>query len=197
MIAYAFWHSPAAGVADFEYEAALAAFIAELSGAGIPGLIRCRSIRFEQLPWVAGRAAYQDWYELDGTSGLDSLEVGAVRAAMEAPHAAIARMSGTGIGGLFASRSEPDPDLRGPIAEQSIAWVDKPAGVAYGPFVAGLRAAIDPGGALWQRRLSLGPAGEFCLWLPGDGPSSYEIPATELPPGSLVVHGAVVASSPG
>jgi hypothetical protein len=193
VIAYAFWHSPAAGVARVEYEAALATFMRELSGAGIPGLRRCRSVRFERLPWVAGRPAYQDWYEMDGTATLDPLEAGAVRAALEAPHAAVARLAGTGTGGLFASRSEPDPDLLGRVPEPFIAWVDKPAGVAYGPFVAGLRAAVEPGGALWQRRLALGPAREFCLWLPREGPSWREAAATEVPPGSLVVHGAVVA----
>jgi len=53
---------------------------------------------------------------------------GAVRAAMEAPHAAIARLAGTGIGGLFAGRSESDTDLSAPTTEPSIAWVDKPLG---------------------------------------------------------------------
>ena len=179
-----------------EYEAALATFMDELSAAGIPGLKRCRSIRFEELPWVAGRPAYQDWYELDGTAGLDALEAGAVRAAMEAPHAAIARLAGTGIGGLFAGRSESDADLTRPSAEPAFAWVDKPAGVGYGPFVAGLRAAIGPRGTLWQRRLSLGPAREFCLWPPDDDPRLHEVPVIALPPGSLIVRGAVVASFP-
>lgn len=196
MIAYAFWHSPAAGVTTGAYEAALSTFMDELSGAGIPGLRSCRSIRFEELPWVGGRPAYQDWYELNGTAGLDALEAGAVRAAIEAPHAVIARLAGTGVGGLFAGRSETDTDLSGPSAEPSIAWVDKPVGVAYGTFLAGLRAAIGPRGALWQRRLSLGPAREFCLWLPGDDLWLRDAPATALPPGSLIVRGAVVASSP-
>ena len=115
-------------MARLEYEAALATFMSELSGAGIPGLRRCRSVRFERLPWVAGRPAYQDWYELDGTAALDPLEAGAVLAALEAPHAAVARLAGTGTGMLFASRSEPDPDLLGRVAEPLIAWVDKPAG---------------------------------------------------------------------
>jgi hypothetical protein len=195
VIAYVFWHSPAAGVAEGEYEGALALFFRQLSGSGIPGLRQCRSIRFEQLPWVAGRPVYQDWYELEDTAALDSLEAGAVRAAMEAPHAAITRLAGVGMGGLFASRSEPDRHPLEPLAEPRIAWVDKPAGMAYGPFVSGLMTAVEPGGALWQRRLSLGPAREFCLWLPGDRLSSREVPATDLPPGSLVVRGAVVASS--
>jgi hypothetical protein len=176
VIAYAFWHSPAAGVPEAEYEAALAAFVDHLAGAGIPGLRRCRSAKFDELPWIPKRPGYQDWYELDDSAALDALETGAVRAAMEATHAAIARLSGAGSGGLFAARSESsgdsvDPPVAEPGARVRIAWVDKPASSAYGPFIAGLSAAVEPAGQVWQRRLSLGPAREFCLWLPGDGPS--------------------------
>jgi len=93
------------------------------------------------------------------------------------------------------SRSNPDPHPRGPIGAARIAWVDKPVGTPYGPFVAGLRAAVEPRGALWQLRLSLGPAREFWLWLPEDGASPGADPAAELPAGSLVVRGMVVASA--
>ena len=106
MIAYAFWHSPAAGVPEDEYEAVLATFMGELFTAAIPGLRRIRSIRFEGLPWVAASPAYQDWYELEETAALAALEAGAVRASMAAPHAAIARLAGIGSGGLFARRSD-------------------------------------------------------------------------------------------
>ena len=92
-------------------------------------------------------------------------------------------------------RARSEPRWKRPTPP-SPGWVDKPVGVAYGPFLAGLRAAIGPRGVLWQRRLSLGPAREFCLWLPGDGLSLREVPATALPPGSLIVRGTVVASSP-
>jgi hypothetical protein len=194
VIAYAFWHSPAAGVPEEAYEAALAAFMGELSAAAVPGLRRCQSIRFEGLPWVAASPAYQDWYELDGTAVLDALEAGAVRAAMAAPHAAIARLAGIGSGGLFARRSDSERVPRASIGGARIAWVDKPAGTTYSSFIAGLLTAVEPGGELWQRRLSLGPGREFCLRLPEDGPSPGEVSAA-LPAGSLIVRGTIVASA--
>jgi hypothetical protein len=194
VIAYSFMHSPAAGVAPADYEAALADFIAALAGAGIAGLRRCRSVRFEVLPWVPGRPAYQDWYELDGSAALDTLERGAVAAAMEARHSAVARLAGNGSGGLFASRSDGSSLVFADGWEPRVAWIDKPAGAPYGSFVAGLRDAVEPVGEVWQRRLSLGPGREFCLWLPA-ARGSDEGPTAGLPAGSLIVSGLVVAAS--
>jgi hypothetical protein len=186
-------HSPAAGVVQADYEAALVEFIAALAAAGIDGLRRCRSVRFRGLPWVPGRPAYQDWYELDGSASLDTLERGAVAAAMEASHAAVARLAGNGSGGLYVSRSDGWSIAFANGSESRVAWIDKPAGAPYGSFVAGLRDAVEPLGEVWQRRLSLGPGREFCLWLPA-ARGSDDAPPAGLPAGSLIVPGVVVAA---
>jgi hypothetical protein len=194
VIAYSFWHSAAAGVAATEYEAALAGFVSSLANAGIEGLRGCRSVRFDGLPWVPGRPAYQDWYELDGSAALDTLEKGAIAAAVDASHAAIARLASNGSGGMFACRSDGPSRAPVPGTELRVAWIDKPAGAPYGSFVAGLRGAVEPRGEVWQRRLSLGPGREFCVWLPPASRSDEGSPSG-LPAGSMVLSCVVVASS--
>jgi hypothetical protein len=194
VIAYSFWHSADTGVVESEYEAALRAFMRQLLATGVPGLERCRSIRFDGLPWVPGRPAYQDWYELEDSTALDSLESGATTSAVAAPHSTIARLAGHGAGGLFRSRSD-WPAARFPEeAEARVIWLDKPAGMRYEPFGAWLRAAVAPSASIWQRRLAMGPGKEFCLWQPPDGRSDAAV-ADGLAPGSVVLRGQVVASS--
>jgi hypothetical protein len=195
VIAYSFWHSAAAGVAESEYDAALGAFMRQLLATGVPGLTRCRSIRFEGLPWVPGLPAYQDWYELEGSSALDSLEAAAVTSAMAAPHSAIARLAGHGSGGLFRSRSDLPAAAHFPEGSETwVTWLDKPAGVQYHPFREWLTEAVAPRASIWQRRLAMGPGKEFCVWLPPDGRSDAA-PDVGLPSGAIVVRGRVMASS--
>ena len=40
----------------------------------------------------------------------------------------------------------------------------KPAGMSYPQVFAGIEPALEPvGGSLWMRRMTLGPATEFCV----------------------------------
>jgi hypothetical protein len=195
VIAYTFFHWPSAGVAEPEYEVALAEFFRGLlgSGSGSPGLRSSWTVRFDAVPWLSRRPVYQDWYQLTSTAGLDALE-SAVRSSMSAGHDTIARLAGGGSGGLFALRSSLDFVTPREASECRVAWIDKPAFAPYGPFLEALAAGGGPGVSVWQRRLALGPGREFCLWLPpGMAMDTRSDPAL-LPPSALVVTGFVVAA---
>lgn len=144
MLAYVFWHRPRAGVEASEYERRLRAFherLGELSA----------SFRVAPLPFAAGEG-YEDWYLVDDWSALGTLNAAAVSGERQAPHDSAAELAAEGWGGIYAL-------VRGaalpPLTAQ---WVSKPAGESYEAFLESL-----PAGTVWQRRLVLGPAPEFCL----------------------------------
>ena len=64
----------------------------------------------------------------------------------------MAEEAGGGTGGLYRRLAE------GPPPSAKVSWLAKPAGLGYPEFLARLPAASE----LWQRRLALGPAPEFC-----------------------------------
>jgi hypothetical protein len=138
-LAYVFWHQ----AADVDgYEESLLSFHDSLP-------IASASFRLARLPFLA-ESGYEDWYLVDGWEALGPLG----RVALETgTHDPIAAMSGDGWGGVWAPVSG-----SAEIPEGSINWVDKPRGVPYGEFFAGLGADT-----IWCRQLVLGPAPEVAV----------------------------------
>jgi hypothetical protein len=164
MLAYVFWHWPAAAVDAAAYEAALVAFHRALAGAGLPGVRDSVACRVEGARWLGDAApAYEDWYRVGGFADLGTLNEGAVSGACAAPHDAAARLAAGGTAGLYRLAAGDG----GPPAQASSAWLAKPAGTSDAALFAALAAITGrPGVSLWQRQMTLGPAPEFCLLSP-------------------------------
>jgi hypothetical protein len=153
MLAYVFWHWPAAGVEPARYAETLLAFHRALAAEPPSGFSGSRVFALERAPWLPAARAYEDWYLVDDFAALGVLNDAAVAAALRAPHDSAARLAGGGHGGLYRRLAAP----AGPSSGWTT-WCSKPAGVAYPAFLATL-----PPAETWQRQLVLGPAPEFCL----------------------------------
>jgi hypothetical protein len=151
LLAYVFWHRPAASVDRADYEAHLGAFHDRLRADPPAGFRESAAFRVD-LPWIG--EGYEDWYLVDDWHAVGVLNAAAVDAVHRADHDAVAHDAGTGAGGIFALRA-------GNLAvgeAGAAAWSAKPP--AVGDDV--------PAFALWQRQMVLGPAPEHCLLTPGD-----------------------------
>ncbi|MHB8680541.1 MAG: hypothetical protein ACYDA2_00390 [Acidimicrobiales bacterium] len=161
MFAYVFWHRPLADVETGRYEAALATFLEALGRNSPDGLLGAATCAVDPLPWLAPVGpGYEDWYLLASTAALDPLEQAAVSGSCAVPHAAVAAMAAAGTAGLYRRLGEGAPCVDDAAQAQ---WLDR-NGMAGSELVAMLEARAEgPGSALWMRRLTLGPAPEFCL----------------------------------
>ena len=163
MLAYVFWHRPAEGVAEEEYEAALQRFHGSLAHDPPSGLTGSATLRAAEIPWLAGDGqGYEDWYTVEGWSGLGVLEAAAVSGGHASAHHEAARRAGRGTAAVYRLvEGEMEPG-RARLA----AWVGRPAGQddpTVGQMLGDGVTRYD--GSLWQRCLVLGPAPEFCLLL--------------------------------
>lgn len=144
MLAYLFWHQPAAGADIDRYDDALRAFHASLG-------IESASFRLAELPFGAG-PGYEDWYVVDDWAGLGELSTLAVDPAHRRHHDEAAALAASGWGGLYAL-------AKGPAAIPAGShWHEKPRRQASKDFLASL-----PEATVWRRELVLGPAPEFCV----------------------------------
>lgn len=160
MLAYVFWHVPRAGIAAREYESAHRQFHEALREAKLPGLLGLRVFRLASIPWLEGRAGYEDWHLLEDSAGLDVLNDAAISQARQRPHDRIAALAAAGTAGLYSLR-------RGSLNELVVAyWLSKPEGMGYSAFESSLAPQIADGCCLWGRRMTLGPTPEFCLHAP-------------------------------
>ena len=164
MLAYLFWHEPAAGVAAAAYEESLRAFHRALSEHKPDGYLGSASFGFQGTPWFPAQPGYLDWYTVADFTSLGLLNEAAVAGARKAPHDDAARMAGAGVGGLSklvagSARLE---------QTNFATWLAKPNGWGYDAFLAQARDLIDPVNmGLWQRQMTLGPGLEFCITSPG------------------------------
>ena len=161
MLAYVFWHWPAAGAPPADYEAMQLAFHRNLAEARVPGFQGSTVFRIDgQAPWLAGSPAYADWYVADGSAALDLLNEAAVSGARRGPHDVVARAMGASTGSLLQLQSA---QAQVPAARWST-WIAKPRGMPYDPFYQRLGPLVARDGvSLWRRMLVLGPTPEFGL----------------------------------
>ena len=164
MLAYVFWHWPRGGVSPGDYEGLQRRFHAALQAAPPTGFMGSSCAAFGGAPWAAGGGpAYEDWYLLDGSAGLDPLNAAAVTASRQGPHDAAAAAADGGTAGLYSLRLGVQRD-----PPRAATWFAKPAGMSYGALFTLLGDVIDgEGGALWGRQMTLGPTPEFCLHTAG------------------------------
>ena len=147
MLAYVFWHRPADGTDRDEYEDRQRAFHRAIADA----VRASATFRLERLPF-ADRDGYEDWYLVEDWPDLGALNDEAVSGARRPVHDAAAAQAREGWAGVYKLiRGEPSPPM-------TARWESKPLGASYDEYVAGQE---EP--TIWQRQLTLGPAGEFCL----------------------------------
>jgi hypothetical protein len=172
LLAYVFWHVPRAGVAARTYESAHREFQDALRAANVPGLLDLGVFRLASIPWLGGRAGYEDWHLLEGSAALDVLDQAAVSEARQARHDHIASLAGDGTAGLYGLR------MGARIGPAMAYWLSKPPGMRYAAFETSLAPLIADGCCLWGRRMTLGPTPEFCLHAPAGRTLPY--PATGI-----------------
>jgi hypothetical protein len=168
MLAYVFWHRPAAGVTETAYEQALTRFHRSLAARPPAGFAGGACLRAATLPWLggegpsrgAGRPGYEDWYLVEDFAALGVLNAAAVARGHLGAHDEAARRAGSGTGGVYRL-------LEGhavPADARVAVWIDKPRGAPSPVLGALLGDGMDAArAALWQRQLALGPAPEYCM----------------------------------
>jgi hypothetical protein len=155
VLAYVFWHRPAAGVDADAYEAALAAFHTALAAHPPHGFGQSAAFRLDAAPWLPGDGpAYEDWYAVESWEALGRLNDAAVTGERAAPHDAVAFEAGAGAGGVYRLLAGQG------LAARAAAWLHKPGGEPRDAFHAALTAT---GGAVWMRQMVLGPAPEYVV----------------------------------
>ena len=156
MLAYVFWHQPAAEQPVEPYERALVGFHRRMREAGVPGLVASGTARVTGLPWMPGDG-YEDWYAVQDYTALGVLNDAAVDAAHVEAHDRVALAAGFGSGGVYAlERGAVDTPAR------HCAWLTKPRGVSYPDFGSQLaECAAGETVTVWRRQMVLGPAPEF------------------------------------
>jgi hypothetical protein len=162
MLAYLFWHRPAAGAARDRYETALLAFLRRLLEDGAPGLLAARSARVAGLPWLPGDG-YEDSYLVRDFAALGALNLAAVDVARSEAHRRIAGAAAFGAGGVYGTDAGEAAHDGAADAGRYCVWLEKPLGTSYAGFVKSIMAQVRGEGTLWRRQLVLGPAPEFRL----------------------------------
>lgn len=143
MLAYVFWHRPAAAADAAAYEDAQRAF-----HTAIP--IPSASFRIERLPF-GERGGYEDWYLVENWAALGKLNESAIDNVRRKRHDQAASHAAAGWGSVYEL-------VRG-VAEipAGVEWLEKARGEPSAEFIASL-----PHDSVWRRQLVLGPAPEFC-----------------------------------
>jgi hypothetical protein len=178
MLAYVFWHRPAAGVERETYERELLRFHHSLQRRPPSGFRGSCPFRLAGFPWretcdsdgagerggssETGAAAwpYEDWYLVDSWSAVGVLEEAALARGHVSSHDAVARHAGFGTGAVYRL-IDGTPCLERLHAS---VWVTRPLGRGVPPLADLLADGIDAEcTSLWQRCLTLGPAPELCM----------------------------------
>ena len=160
LLAYVFWHWRQPSADRDAYESAQLAFHRALTESPSVGFVRSFSHALAGAPWAnQGAESYEDWYLVRDGAALDPLEEAAVTASRKAPHDVAAALAANGTAGLYRLKLG-----TAPTAPRSAQWFSKPAGLSYGQLFAAVEPTLAPvGGSLWMRKMTLGPATEFCL----------------------------------
>jgi hypothetical protein len=143
VLAYVYWHRPAAGVERDAYEQALTRFHRSLAHQPPCGLRGSAAVRCEGLPWLAGDGpAYEDWYVVEDWAAVGVLEEAAVARGHATAHEAIAKRTGDGSGAVYRLLEGSAQSQDAPAAT----WIDAPppADVQRPSLDALLGDGIDP-----------------------------------------------------
>ena len=159
MRAYVFWHYPFANLDTRDYEAALLAFHAALASAPPPGLKSSTAFRTSNVPWLGDRDGYEDWYFLDSSADLDSLNEAAVIPERWTVHAAVASKMEYGRGGLYGHLYGAEQPLQG----SKISWLKRPRGIRYERPLQDILESASGFISCWRVQMVLGPADEFAV----------------------------------
>jgi hypothetical protein len=175
VLAYVFWHRPAAGQDVGEYERALAGFHEALAASPPDGFGGSCAVALDDAPWLdGGGAAYEDWYLVPSWAALGGLNAAAFSGARAAPHDAAAARAGAGTAGVYELVTGPPR----PPCQGWRAWLLKPPEVGYDEFHLALAATLPAGASAWQRQMTLGVAGEYALSAPA--PVALDWPAAAV-----------------
>jgi hypothetical protein len=159
MLAYLFWHRRKPETPQPEYEAGLTAFARSLLRSGCAGVRSAGSFRISPVPWLDGRAGYEDWVIVDDSGVLERLNVAAVSGTMTTPHARVAQAMEVGHGGLYYH-------LWGelaPAAADAAQWLTRPRGIDFRPALESITAGAGQTVSVWRRFMVLGPGREFLV----------------------------------
>ncbi len=168
MLAYVFWHWPRPGIASDEYEARQRVFHAALAVRGPSALLRSYVWRVTGPSWTPVAVAWEDWYLLADSAGLDALNSAAIADPLRDEHDAAASMASGGLAALYTPagpRAGQPYSLEGRYA----LWFHKPEDMRYGAIYQRMGPDLP---RLWTRMMALGPAPEFCLTT--DNPHALE-----------------------
>src|SRR4051794_11065864 len=106
MLAYVFWHWPTSTAEPSAYTNDLISFHIALQVHSIAGFQFSHVFRLEKAPWVPQISPfYEDWYLIENSAALDSLNLAAVTAARKAPHDQVAHNADGGKAGLYQLRA--------------------------------------------------------------------------------------------
>lgn len=171
MLAYVFSHRAEPGADLILYEAFLRRFHAALEKEPPAGFISSCTYRIGD--------GYSDWYLVEGSAALDTLNRAAISGARAQPHDAAAQLAKEGSGKLMSMMSGTPA-----VAPGFEIRFSKPAGTGYSDLELMLRPWTEGDGvSLWKRMMVLGPPPEFCLV----APTQLELPA-ELQSETLSRH---------
>ena len=181
MLAYVFWHWRYPHIEKLSYQQLLIDFHTALRAQKPVGFDYSTVFQVEHVPWrrIAGEA-YEEWYIVENSAALDSLNEAAITGRCREPHHQVARSAAGGTAGLYRLRASR-------ITTAHIAyWFAKPSGMSYETVYQTLQPQINQSsGTLWERQMVLGPAPEFCLQTPADTTlpanfTSLKIPLTRI-----------------
>lgn len=160
LLAYVFWHWRQPSAERGAYESAQQSFQQALTASPSAGFVRSFSHAVTGAPWAnQGGEAYEDWYLVRDAAALDPLEEAAITAGRKAAHDVAASLAADGTAGLYRLQLGTAPST-----PRFAHWFSKPTGMSYPQLFAGVEPALGPvGGSLWMRKMTLGPATEFCV----------------------------------
>lgn len=159
MLAYVFWHWPRPGIAYDDYDARQRVFHAALAERGPSALARSAVWRVTGPSWTPVSVAWEDWYLLEDSAGLDILNSAVMSDPLRDEHDAAASLASGGVAALYTPAG---PRVGQPfeIDGHYACWFHKPQDMRY----ATLYQRIGPdAGRLWTRMMVLGPAPELCM----------------------------------
>jgi hypothetical protein len=161
MLGYVFWHWKTNSLPDDQYEARLRDFHHSMAQHPPHGFRQSAAYAISGAAWAAnGAPAYEDWYLVDNSAALDSINSGAISAPRREPHDEVAGFVVGGTAGIYQLRHGE------PLGSQAAYayWLAKPNGVTWEAFIGQFENALSSvAHTLWERYMVLGPTPSIVL----------------------------------